>query len=177
MTQEIIDFGWGAYVDELQDSYVDIGITKKDGGESVEGSLTLAKLASNLEYGAVVPISSEYKERAAKKGVGFGKQTHISIPSRPFMRQTFDEQLPSIDKFLTRLEDKIAGGDIDRRLALEVVGDFHKSEIQRNMRLKGKFAPNSPRTIKIKGSDNELIDTGRLVGSMDIDTGDGIPRD
>ena len=86
------------------------------------------------------------------------------------MRQTFDEQVNSIGFFVDKIETKIVEQKIDRKTGLEAIGDFHKSEIQRNMRKKGKFLPNSARTIQIKGSDNELIDTGRLVNSIDIET-------
>lgn len=142
--QEVIDFGWDSYINGLGDSSVDIGILTKDGGKNVGKNFTLAELASVLEFG------------------------NTRIPSRPYMRQTFDEQAPEIGKFVTKIEDKILEKKIDRELGLEAIGDFHKAEIQKNMTTEGRFIKNAPVTIQRKGSSNELIDTGRLVNSMDI---------
>ena len=166
--QEVIDMGWDAYIDGLKDSSVDIGIIIKDGSKNIEGDLTLAQLAWNLEFGALVKISKEYREKALKRGVNFGTQELIEVPSRPYMRNTFDEQVNEIVVFVDKIEVKIIEQKLDRKTGLEAIGDFHKSAIQKNMRTKGKYTPNSARTIQIKGSDNELIDTGRLVNSMSV---------
>lgn len=146
--QEIIDFGWDNYINGLQDSFVDVGILTRDGSKK-HGDFALAELASVQEFG------------------------NTRIPSRPYMRQTFDEQVQSLSKFVNKIETKILENKIDRELGLEVIGDFHRSEIQKNMRKEGKFVANAPSTIKRKGSSNELIDTGRLVNSIDIEV-DGV---
>lgn len=143
--QEVIDFGWDSYINGLGDFSVDIGILAKDGSKMHGKEFTLAELAHVQEYG------------------------NARIPSRPFMRQTFDEQASELVKFITRMEDEVLEGKIKREPALEIIGDFHKSGIQKNMTTEGKFVKNAPSTIKRKGSSNELIDTGRLANSIDIE--------
>lgn len=142
--QEVIDFGWDSYINGVQDSFVDIGILTRDGSKKHGKEFTLAELAHVHEFG------------------------NARNPSRPFIRQTFDEQAPEIGRFIAKMELEVLDGKIDRSLALEVIGDFHKSGIQKNMTTEGKFVKNAPATIKRKGSSNELIDTGRLVNSIDI---------
>ena len=142
--QEVLDFGWDSYINGLGDSSVDIGILAKDGSKKHGKEFILAELAHVLEYG------------------------NVRIPSRPFMRQTFDEQAPELGRFIAQIELKVLEGKIDRSLALEAIGDFHKAAIQKNMTTEGKFVRNAPSTIKRKGSSNELIDTARTVNAIDI---------
>jgi len=172
--QEVIDFGWDAYINGLKDTSVDIGILKKDGTQPVNNAFTLASLAAVQEFGVVINITPKMRRFLRFKGMPLKNSTKtITIPSRPYMRQTFDEQLNELGKFIDDIEAKVVKGKFDRKLALEVIGDFHKTAIQKNMRKQGKFKANHPFTIKQKGSNNELIDTGRLVNSIDIET-DGV---
>jgi hypothetical protein len=167
--QEVIDLGWDSYINGLQDSSVDIGILTKDGNEKVSNEFTLARLAAVQEYGVVINVTKKMRKYLSWKGLPLkNSTTTITIPSRPFMRQTFDEQVSELGVFIDKMELGVIEGKFDRNLALEIIGDFHKSEIQKNMTTKGKFKANHPFTIKQKGSSNELIDTGRLVNSMDI---------
>lgn len=168
--QEVIDLGWNAYVNEVKDSYVDVGIITRDANKPVNGSFNLGQLARVQEYGIVINVTDKMRRYLAFKGLHLKADTKvIRIPSRPFMRQTFDEQWPELSRFMERMEDNVISGRMDRKTALEIIGDFHKSEIQKNMRTKDKFEPNHPFTIEQKGSDNELIDSGRLANSIDID--------
>lgn len=172
--QEVIDFGWDAYINGLKDTSVDIGILTRDGNQKVNESFTLARLAAVQEFGVVINVTAKMRGFLRWKGMPLkNSTTTITIPSRPFMRTSFDEQVGELGRFIDDIETKIVEGKFDRKLALEIIGDFHKTEIQKNMRKQGKFKANHPFTIKQKGSSNELIDTGRLVNSIDIET-DGV---
>ena len=172
--QEVIDFGWDAYINGLKDTSVDIGILKKDGNQEVNKSFTLARLAAVQEFGVVINITPKMRSFLRFKGMPLKKSTTtITIPSRPAWRVSFDEQVNELGIFIDDIETKIVEGKFDRKLALEIIGDFHKTKIQKTMRKQGKFKANHPFTINQKGSSNELIDTGRLVNSIDIET-DGV---
>lgn len=172
--QEIIDFGWDNYINGLQDSFVDVGILTRDGNQKVDKNFTLAQLATVQEFGVVINVTDKMRGFLSHEGLHLSPSTTtITIPSRPYMRQTFDEQVQSLSKFASQMEGKVIEGKVDRELALEIIGDFHKAEIQKNMRKPGKFAANHPFTIDRKGSSNELIDSARLVNSIDIEV-DGV---
>ena len=81
MSQEVVDFGWEKYLKEMDEdlSYVDVGILSKDGSE---GDFPLAQLAAVQEFG------------------------NTNIPSRPYMRGTFDEQQEQLAKAAGELESQ-----------------------------------------------------------------------
>ena len=178
--QEVIDLGWDAYIEGLKDSYVDVGLTGHSGSEKIESGINLATLAKIHEFGAMITTSPKQRRFMQANQLGFGPrpqnipsadndgQNFLYIPKRPFMRVSFDDHLPELRMLVAQLELAILLKLIKREDALERLGDSHKAVIQRNMRTKHKFAPNAPSTIRMKGSDNELIDTGRLVNAIDI---------
>ena len=95
---------------------------------------------------------------AAKNEFGSRK-----IPSRPFIRNANTRLETRVPNTIRRLIDpkKMI---IDRHLA-DTLGAMAQGEIQdeiRNLR----EPPNSPETIKRKGSDNPLIDTSKLRRSI-----------
>ena len=75
----------------------------------------------------------------------FNELGTVHIPSRPFLRDSVDAHSS---------ED-----------ALKKIGVFQKGLIQKEI-VNGDFVPNSPETIKRKGSDKPLIDTGRMRQSI-----------
>jgi len=154
--QEVIDFGMEKYLTELDSdlTFVDVGIVARDGAKKLPpkengkmSDITLAELATIHEFGTAM------------------------IPSRPFMRQTFDEQFSKLSKAADRLDRESLSGKMTRRAALQELGQMHRQEIQKNIGTKGKFVANRPATIKKKGSDNELVDTGHLRQSIDYEVG------
>lgn len=162
--QEVIDYGWDQYVHGLKDTHVDIGILPEDGGDPVNNSITLAELGNIHEYGRI--INTTAKQRSYLSSEGFYAGSTITIPKRPFMRVSFDENLSELKKFVADIEFKVLTHGIKIETALDRIGELHQYQIQRNIKTKGKFASNHPFTVFMKGSDNELVDTETLFRTI-----------
>lgn len=138
-----IDKGWGwimKEVKELESANVDVGI------QSNSGNYTNGK--SIAEIGAIQEF-------------GNGK-----IPSRPWMRQTFDAGGSSeISSFITSVFNKLLSKNVSASQMLKLVGHKYESMTKKKL-TSGPWKANAPSTVKKKGSSRPLIDTGRLRGSI-----------
>lgn len=90
-----------------------------------------------------------------------------SSPSRPFMRKSVDENEEKINAFLNVQIKKLAKGEATAEQVFKAVGAFQKGLVQEKIK-NGEFEPNSPYTIKKKGSDKPLIDTGTMRQSVNF---------
>ena len=88
----------------------------------------------------------------------FGTDT---IPARPFMRDSIDENRDKINAFFAGQVKDICSGKTDAQTALKKLGIFHVGNVQQIIR-DGNFEPNAPSTIRRKGSSHPLIDTGMM---------------
>ena len=85
-------------------------------------------------------------------------------PARPFLRMSVDENEDKIKTMCAnQLRSLVSGGTAER--TLRQVGVFGVSLVQEKIG-SGSFAPNAPSTIRKKGSDKPLIDTGRMRQSV-----------
>lgn len=177
--QEVFDFGMDHYLKELDKdlSFVDIGILAGDGAQKLppttEGKqtdITLAQLATIQEFGTVIMVSPKMRVFLAATGLALSPETReITIPSRPFMRQTFDENESLLADLADSLEHQILTKRITVRHALSEIGQTHVNQIQINMSESGKFAANHPYTIARKKKSQPLINTGRLRQSINYE--------
>lgn len=178
--QEVIDYGWDAYMksfDEL--SYVDVGILaqprakkRPPNEDGKQTDITLAELAAIQEYGTEINVTDKMRGYLSANGLHLSPDTTIiTTPSRPFMRQTFDEQESNIAKIVDELNLMIIEGKISKKDALERLGQMHKQDIQKAMSTKGKFKENHPFTVERKKSSQPLIDKGLLRQAIDYEVG------
>lgn len=87
-----------------------------------------------------------------------------NIPARPFMQPGIENAKDAIVKGMRRAGDvALAGGEIEKDLTR--VGLIAQSAIQEKI-TDGPFVPLKPATIKRKGSDRPLIDTGQMRRSI-----------
>jgi hypothetical protein len=138
-----IDHGWNSIVREFSKAkqpFVKIGVLS-DAPKDKKTKANLASIAAFNEFGT------------------------SDIPSRPFMAQTFDLNVFEVKSFIQNECGKIL--DLKQTIpgALSKIGLFYQAKTQQQI-TQGKFAPNSPLTIKLKGSSKPLIDTGRLRQSI-----------
>ena len=85
-------------------------------------------------------------------------------PARPFMKQSFENHEDELRAACERVNATIAsGGSVEQ--ALNALGVAVKGLIQTEI-VDGDFAENAPSTIKKKGSDRPLIDTGTMRQSV-----------
>lgn len=89
-----------------------------------------------------------------------------TIPSRPFLRDSVDDNEDEIVKFLqSKVVDIIHGKTAEQ--VLKEIGVFQKDMVQTTIE-DGYFEPNSEATIRRKGSSHPLIDTGTMKNSVNF---------
>ena len=122
-----------------------------------------AIIATKNEYGGTFATDKAYKERGEAKGITVPDQ--ITIPARPFMQMTFNNNQTKWAKILSTT---LKNNNLNVDLALNYVGDFAKADIRDTIE-HGNFVENSARTIAIKGNDHPLIDSGEMMNSIDYE--------
>ena len=88
-----------------------------------------------------------------------------NTPSRPFLRQSVDDNASKISAFCRAQLQRIAQGSADAQDVLNKIGVMQKGLVQEKIG-NGSFEANAPATVKKKGSDKPLIDTGRMRQSV-----------
>lgn len=86
------------------------------------------------------------------------------IPSRPFIRQCFSDNLPALEKGLRIVAVKVLNGE-DPKIALSQLGQWYQDK-QKECLLHFPWKPNAAATVKAKGSTKPLVDTSQLVNSI-----------
>ena len=93
------------------------------------------------------------------------------IPSRPFMRTYYDENLKKIGDFAANQFLRYFTtnqGSIDQ--VFSAIGLFVQNGIKNQIRTAKQWAvPNAPSTIRAKGSDKPLIDHGIMINNVTFD--------
>lgn len=124
-------------------SRIDIRVGVQAGERTADGKFDLAGVATVQEFGL----------------------DEKNIPSRPFMRETFDTKARTIANFGGKVADKVAQGIIHPRQAADLIGLKMTGFIQAKI-VSGNWTPNSAYTIRRKKSNKPLIDTGNLRQSI-----------
>lgn len=102
---------------------------------------------------------TDYADIAAWNEFG---TTHI--PSRPFLKQSVDNNIDEINQLLMELKQMFMNGTSAKQI-LKEIGETQKALIKVEI-TDGSFEPNAKSTVKKKGSDKPLIDTGQLLQSV-----------
>ena len=88
----------------------------------------------------------------------------VKSPSRPFLRKSVDENEEKINHFLQSKKADLLQGKSAEQVLKEIV-IFQKDLIQEKI-TEGSFTPNAASTVRKKGSNKPLIDTGRMRQSV-----------
>ena len=91
----------------------------------------------------------------------FGTST---IPARPFVKNSFARHPDELKETCIQAVKMIEKGGTAEQ-AINMMGVFGKGLMQREIR-DGNWKPNAPSTIRKKGSDRPLIDTGTMRQSV-----------
>lgn len=134
---------WDATVKELNKLAVAIGYQSGEAFEEDENgnSVDVCQIAVWNEFG-----------------------TNRGIPSRPFMRDTVDKHEAEWNNALKKYANMAVGG-MSGKQVMEQLGLYGVRAVQSEIK-NGDFAPNAPRTVRMKKSDKPLIDTGRMRQSV-----------
>ena len=137
------------------------------GGEKLEARLReLAQKVSNpgtlrvgfLE-GSTYPDGTPVAMVAAIQDYGAPSR---NIPPRPFFRNMVAEKKGEWPK---AIEDLLIANDYDAKKALEITGEAIAGQLKDSI-LNGSYVPLKPATVKRKGFDKVLVDTGHMVNSV-----------
>lgn len=93
----------------------------------------------------------------------FGTAT---IPARPFVSDCAEKNAGQIKEAQKRLVYRVYQGSLSADGALAQLGAWYVN-VQKGHILHGGWTPNAPATIKRKGSNKPLVDTGQLVNTVD----------
>lgn len=130
---------------KVEDDGVNVGWFED---QTYEDGLTIAKVARWNEFG-----------------------TKAGIPQRPFMRRTMmkheKEWIETLKTIVQKEIDKDKNINIDK--ALKKFGEIVKGDIQETI-LAGGFVKNAPATVKKKGFNMPLVDTGVMISSIQART-------
>ncbi|RYM52020.1 hypothetical protein [Serratia proteamaculans] len=92
----------------------------------------------------------------------FGTRT---MPSRPFMRTYFDTSVQKLERFAVNGINQVLLGRGAFNQFFNAAGVFMVDGIKKSI-TNGAWRPNSPLTIKLKGSSKPLIDSGTMLNSV-----------
>jgi hypothetical protein len=95
----------------------------------------------------------------------FGTPT---IPERPFLRDTSDLIKTDIEALSDKMLDQIVRGKSTVKKALDVIGLRVQAAFRRAVN-QWDSPPNAPATIRKKGADNPLVDTGQMRNSIEFE--------
>lgn len=127
----------------------------------LEVGIGFQRVTASEENGADITDIAMWNEFGTE-----GKYGGEHIPSRPFMRDSVDKHIPAIEHMLKAQEGALLNGASARKV-LETVGVFQKDLMQTEIE-QGDFVANAEATIKRKGSDKPLIDTGQMKNSVNF---------
>lgn len=148
-------------IEKLGRLQVEVGILGTEGSD-------ILLIARVHEYGVKITVTPKMKAYFRYQGIFLKKTTTtINIPERSFIRAGYDENVAKLEKHITgQINIMLAG----RATATEVagfIGEWLSGEL-RNFITDLREPALSPITIerRKKKSNNPLVDTGRLRGSI-----------
>lgn len=144
-SSDIVDHGFKKLekqLNKLRKMNVKAGILSDAG--SHESGKTLAEIAAYNEFGT------------------------DRIPERPAHRDTFEKTRPKFKTNLAKSVDMVIEGKATPEQVLNRIGAWYVGQLKKGV-IAWDDPPNAPSTIRQKGSDNPLIDTGRTVNSINYE--------
>lgn len=137
---------------------VEVGVLSDTDGE-------LLMIANVHEFGCEIPVTPRMRAFFRYQwGVNLSKSV-IKIPERSFIRSSFDTHSHEIYLDGEKLIDDVIEGVLSPQSFFDYLGTLCVQTIQNFIRNE-VGPPNSGFTQQKKGSSSPLIDTGRLLGSI-----------
>lgn len=165
-------------IDKLGNVEVLVGIPEETSQRKTNNELTNAELAFIHTHGARTPSMIKDMNKAIEQGGTYSQaynmyiQSHGSpayrIPPRPIIEPAIEANIEMISKFLKRsVKYFLEGNEEEGYMALEATGMLAQGYVRKWFTdERNEWPPNAPSTIKAKGSDRPLIDTGELRKSI-----------
>jgi hypothetical protein len=89
----------------------------------------------------------------------------VTVPARPFFRTMLDQKA---GQWGTQVGKILKGADYDAETTLGRMGELIKGELQGSIRELTQ-PPLAPSTVREKGFDKPLVDTGHMLNSVDYE--------
>jgi len=103
-----------------------------------------------------------------KFGIGLKKSTtHIRIPERSFLRNGADVAIDDVLLKCKRIISRAILGDMTAREFYEELGNTMAEEIKRYA-IELEQPSNAPLTVENKGFDDPLVETGKMINSIEV---------
>lgn len=129
-------------------------------------SQRLAKLNKRVLIGVPAgPTEKDGTSMALVAAVNEFGSPENGIPERPFLRTGIRENYPRITRLNVRTLRQVTDGEMTASTALGLLGEIAVGGVKAKIAA-GGFVANAPSTIKAKGSDKPLIDSGSLRQSI-----------
>lgn len=144
------------------DAEIDVEDTKE--GKDLEKALEELE-GKEVEIGFIAGQDSEEDGTDVAEVAGINEFGTSTIPSRPFLRNSFDNHQDEINSFCDNLSGKMLSGQIEISQGLKLLGEEQRNHVIDEIRT-GDFVENAPATIAKKKSSHPLIDTGQMMQSV-----------
>ena len=149
-------------LEELGSYETVVGILSSAGGE-------LLTIAYVQEFGTTIQVTDKMRGYFRYNFNVNLSTPVIKIPERSFIRSSFDSKEPEIGQTGDELIISVLEGNINAYTFFDVLGQTAANTIRNYLINEVTSPPNSPLTVANKGSSNPLVDTGRLVNSIDYE--------
>lgn len=162
------DFGLDDILDDIASAK---GRNALAGYHNRGGGFNVAALALVQEMGAEIQVTEKMRRFLATQGLFLKKSTtKITIPARPSVRESFDNNVDDLGEKGSKLFGSYLEGKIDLETALEVWGDDFLNILRNSITSRElDLAPNHPFTTERKGSDTPLVDSSRMINSSTVE--------
>ena len=149
-------------LESLNEKKIEVGILGKSGSD-------ILMIANSNEFGQTINVTEKMRNYFRKFGLELKKETtKIVIPERSFIRAGFDSNKMEIQDQGDKLIEKIIDTELGVDTAVKLFGEIAKGKIQ-EYAINLNSPKNSEITTKIKGSSNPLVDTGKMISSIDYE--------
>lgn len=129
----------------------------------------MAWLGGIHEYGCRIPVTPKMRAFLHHNGIHLKKSTTIIIiPERSFLRAGHDSSVDGVLDKAERVLPDVASGHMGVNQYCRMIGEMMASSIK-EYAVDLRNPPNSGWTVAWKGSDNPLVDTGGMIGSIDYE--------
>lgn len=133
-------------------------------------------VVNDAAWRRIYNLVTRSKETSVRIGVFDGEMAEIAaiheygapganIPARPFMRQALEKNRPQLVSLQATIAKALIEGRIDALRAAQILGVWGVGVMKASI-VDGSFAPLAESTVKAKGSDQPLIESGQLRRSI-----------
>lgn len=144
-------------------SVVEVKINNKGLEKELELINKIGKARVKVGVQTDAGVHSESGENLVDIGI-WNEYGTAHIPSRPFIRQTFEDNQQAVAQYLGSVVENVAKG-ADLVQELSKLGQWYQDKQKKTLK-SYPWTPNAPSTRKRKKSSKPLIDTSQLVNSI-----------